>query len=962
MGNYADGGWALAAYPSTTEVDSYLGITSATPSTSCTSCRHNESTTDNLGRSQYQYLVNDPDGETSMETSYDANSRTSSVTTPYRGSSTGQDSYSYDGLDRITTLTHADGTAISTYYGLGVGSHGGNGSQLCSSATYGIGYPALVIDEAGKKREAWTDAFGRTIEVDEPDSSNNLTKNTCYQHDLNNNLTQVVSATTQTRTYQYDALSRLTSISTPETNVSGTQYSSTHSYTTSGGVLCSGNPSAVCVRTDARGKTTTYSYDALNRLTTIQYSDSTPTVTYCYDGNNSSCITGGYSSTHGQGRRTAMSDGSGNTGWGFDKVGRISTEQRTIAGVTKTISYTYDLDGSVATLTYPSGRVVSYNIGNAERPLSAIDSNGTQYATSAEYSPAGAVASMVYGKVTSGFGGMTEQRQYNSRLETTSVAASSSSGTALNLAYCFTGFTFSGGCSSSATNNNGNVTGITNSVDSNENQIFSYDNLNRISTAATEATSGSDCWGQSFAGGIDQVANLTGISVTQCSPTSLSVGTDGYNHLTAAGFSYDNSGDMTGDGLYSYSFDAEQRMTSANGVSYVYDGDGLRVKKSSGTLDWRSIWGDTIAETDLSGNTVNEYVFLNRRVARVSSSGTVNYFQAEPLGTIHTIANANGNPCYDATFTPYGEEMVNPSVSDTCPSNYKYDGYELDPETGLYYDMGRYYNPRLGRFMSADPVSGDGIDPQSMNLYSDVMNEPTVLCDPSGLNPVPCPLVIAGTTDSKENSAAILDFARSIQANVVFPKPSIFTTADEGDAATEAGIAASSGPLGGPSSVFAYSIGGSFYNSVPNPGAGIVEYVMPYFGGSSNPGSAASGTSATFVLTGTGIGNALVSAASSAAGGTGPEGAQQIASLDPHQQTSIFPDMQSNKFGYMPFTPGPHCTNPQVFQAGSAPTPLNGSNGASPYGYSVSIEKVCNYINGKEAGCTTTIVTTIYIY
>jgi RHS repeat-associated protein len=799
--------------------------------------------------------------------------------------------------------------------------------------------------------------------VDEPDSGNNLTKNTCYQHDLNNNLTQVVSATTQTRTYQYDGLSRLTSASTPETYVGGTQYSTTHSYTTSGGALCSGNPSAVCVRTDSRGKTTTYSYDALNRLTTIQYSDSTPTVTYCYDGTNSACISGGYSSTYGKSRRTAMSDGSGNTGWGYNKVGRINTEQRTIAGVTKTISYGYDLDGSVSSLTYPSGRVVSYNIGNAQRPLSAIDSNGTQYATSAQYSPAGGVASVVYGKVTSGFGGITEQRQYNSRLETTSITASSSSGTALNLVYCFTAFNFSGGCSTAATNNNGDVTGITNSVDSNENQVFSYDNLNRISTAATQTTSGNDCWGQSFAGGIDQVANLTGITVTQCSPTSLSVGTDGYNHLTASGFSYDNSGDMTGDGLYSYSFDAEQRVTSANGVSYIYDGDGLRVKKSSGTLDWRSIWGDTIAETDLSGNTVNEYIFLNRRVARVSSSGTVNYFQAEPLGTIHTITDANGNPCYDATFTPYGEEIVNPNVSDTCPSNYKYDGYELDPETGLYYVMARYYNPRLGRFLSADPVSGDGIDPQSMNLYSYVRNEPTVLCDPSGLNP--CPLVIAGTGDNKDNSAAILNLAKSMQANVVFPLPNLGNGGDAGVAATEAGIAASSGPSGGPTSVITYSIGASFYNSVPDPGAGTVEYVMPYFGGSSNLGPAASGTSGTFVVTGTGPGNAFVSAANWATGTSAPEGAQQIASPDPHKQENIFPDMQNTPTVYMPFNPGPDCNNPQVFQAGSSPTPLGGGGvggggGGGPLILVTYHLRTCWGITGGQQFCSDSYWSDVY--
>jgi YD repeat-containing protein len=55
-----------------------------------------------------------------------------------------------------------------------------------------------------------------------------------------------------------------------------------------------------------------------------------------------------------------MSDGSGQTAWSYDSVGNILTEMRTIKGVTKTMSYAYSLDGSIATVTYPGGRVVTY--------------------------------------------------------------------------------------------------------------------------------------------------------------------------------------------------------------------------------------------------------------------------------------------------------------------------------------------------------------------------------------------------------------------------------------------------------------------------------------------------------------------------------------------------------------------------------------------------------------------------
>lgn len=764
----SDGGWNEIAYASSeTEADSYLGITSATPSTSCSSgCRHDELVTDSLRRPTYSYLVSDPDGETTVVTSYDSTGRVSSVTNPYRSASNGQDSYAYDGIDRVTQITHTDGTAINIFYGYKISSNGGIGTQLCSSSTYGLGYPTLTIDEAGRKRERWTDGFGRTIEVDEPDSSNNLTKNTCYAYDLNNNPSTVVSATGQTRTYTYDDLSRLTSVATPETLLNSIQHSTTYSYTNNGS-LCSGNPDSVCVRTDPRGVTATYLYDALNRITSVAYSDGTSTVTYCYDGNNSPCISGGYSSTYGKTRRTAMSDGSGSTGWSYNPTGRIVAEKRTIAGVTKTISYSYNLDGSIASITYPTGRGVFYNVGGAERPLSVTDSNGTQYAVSASYSPSGALLSAIYGQVSGGFGGTTESRSYNNRLELTSIQASSSNGSAVNLAPCFTAFTISSGtpCSTSSIGNNGSVTGITNSVDSSETQAFAYDNLNRISSGVTKATSGNDCWGYTF--GIDVVANLTSQTLTQCSGGTLNVTTDGYNHLVASGYSYDNAGNMTNDGSHTYTYDAEDRISSAANVNYIYDGDGLRVEKSGVRLYWRSPWGNTLTETATGGGSPVDYVFFaGRRLARISGS-TVNYFYSDALGTIHTITDATGHPCYDASFTPYGQEVLNPNISQTCSSQYKFTGYEKDNETGNYYAFARYYNPRLDRFLSPDPVGGETADPQSGNGYAYVLNTPCNLVDAFGLVPS-CNFRVSITSpdNAVTDPTGLTDAMKSVEAEI----------------------------------------------------------------------------------------------------------------------------------------------------------------------------------------------------
>ena len=140
---------------------------------------------DGLSRDSTDVVTSDPLGNTNVKTLYDSNGRVQSVSNPYHSTSDityGVTQNTYDGLDRVIKVTDQDNSAVNTYYGATVASNGGIASQLCSG--FGIGYPILYMDEAGKKRQAWTDGFGRAIEVDEPDSSNNLTASTCYSFDL----------------------------------------------------------------------------------------------------------------------------------------------------------------------------------------------------------------------------------------------------------------------------------------------------------------------------------------------------------------------------------------------------------------------------------------------------------------------------------------------------------------------------------------------------------------------------------------------------------------------------------------------------------------------------------------------------------------------------------------------------------------------------------------------------------
>jgi RHS repeat-associated protein len=157
------------------------------------------------------------------------------------------------------------------------------------------------------------------------------------------------------------------------------------------------------------------------------------------------------------------------------------------------------------------------------------------------------------------------------------------------------------------------------------------------------------------------------------------------------------------------------------------------VQKSSGTLYWHGMSGDSLVETDLLGNNVTEYVFFGgKRIARRGPAGQLFYYVADHLGTSRMMVRAGQtSACYSADFYPFGGERV---LTNTCPQNYKFTGKERDSESGLDNFIARYDSSTLGRFMSPDEplIDQDESSPQSWNLYSYVRNNPLTNTDPSG--------------------------------------------------------------------------------------------------------------------------------------------------------------------------------------------------------------------------------------
>jgi RHS repeat-associated protein len=205
-----------------------------------------------------------------------------------------------------------------------------------------------------------------------------------------------------------------------------------------------------------------------------------------------------------------------------------------------------------------------------------------------------------------------------------------------------------------------------------------------------------------------------------------------------SGFSYDAAGNQMGiPGGGSYTYDAENHLVSTAGVNYTYDGDGERIEKSNGEIYWYTSGGETLDETDLSGNLTSEYVFFGgARIARRDGSGNIFYYLADHLGSSRVMAEipagqTTATLCYDADFYPFGGERA---YTNTCQQNYKFTGKERDPESGLDNFEARYYGSSIARFTSPDdPGAGWNLaDPQSLNLYAYVQDNPINDVDPTG--------------------------------------------------------------------------------------------------------------------------------------------------------------------------------------------------------------------------------------
>jgi RHS repeat-associated protein len=194
---------------------------------------------------------------------------------------------------------------------------------------------------------------------------------------------------------------------------------------------------------------------------------------------------------------------------------------------------------------------------------------------------------------------------------------------------------------------------------------------------------------------------------------------------------YDNNGNLTSDGINSYTWNARDQLVAISGgttASFNYDAVGRRRSKTVGGASTGFLYdGLNLVQELNSGTPAANYLTglaLDRTYSRSDSTGTRSYL-TDALGSTLGLTDSSGAITTAYSYDAYGN-TTSSGASSANPLQYA--GRENDG-TGLYYNRARYYSPSLGRFISRDPIGlGGGI-----NTYAYAGGAPTSLTDPTGL-------------------------------------------------------------------------------------------------------------------------------------------------------------------------------------------------------------------------------------
>ena len=571
--------------------------------------------------------------------------------------------------------------------------HGTIGTTLAYS-----GFNITVTDPDGAKKTKVKDYRGRITQVIEhADAGDQYTD---YEYNAVGELEKVTDHLYHETTIAYDTLGRKTAMDDPDMGIWSYTYDA------------NGNLEA---QTDNKSQTVTFDYDALDRMVGKTYDTGDEPVSYTYDQG---------AITNGIGRLYEIAKGDVRTVMtGYDAMGRSLGETQYIPGMTSTTEFAYDLSGKLTKVTYPNGLWVNTAhipktglIGTISVPFTTPYIVASFY----DYRPSGKIGTIKRGQADGGGYLLTDTYTYapiSDRLEKITTQAAGVSEWLQYREYDYTPA--------------GDIEQIKDCAN-NRTYTYTYDKLHRL-TSETAVGMFSYRPDSELVYDYDEAHQPHAVQ-------SIEV-----NGIPAAGFYYDDNGNMTNgpdltdpdaNMVRNLVWDADNMPTSVahsqhGTTTFLYDGNGRRVKKTSpaGTTYYINKYYEVI-----NGSGVMYFWAGNQRIAQWKDGENPQFFHKDHLGSSSFMTNDEGVKIEETEYFPFGSEREHTGL---VVSNYKFTDQEHDQETALYNYDARLYDPIIGRFINSDSINHNVFNPQLLDKYSYVKNNPLSNIDPTGNIPIP---------------------------------------------------------------------------------------------------------------------------------------------------------------------------------------------------------------------------------
>ena len=467
-----------------------------------------------------------------------------------------------------------------------------------------------------------------------------------------------------------------------------------------------------------------YTYDEKGRLLTQTYEDGA-TVTYTYDNNgalatvtdaNNIKTTYYYDFTDRMMKYVESGTNySHSVGYEYDNINNLTSQVETINGVDRSSSYTYDQDNRVTSKQTGNTKIVyTYDA------FSRIEKQETRKLS-------GETETFI----------LTETFTYNpgSAQIATYTTTIGEDSTIYEYSY----------------DKNGNILSVrTSHGDIAHTTSYEYDTANQLIRENNQEKGYTHTWTYDNAGNILErkeyaytTGNLETATVTAAVSYVYETGDNKWGdlltHYGSQEFYYDEIGNITDDGTWTYDWQhGRQLISMTDGTvtwDYTYNPDGLRLSRSNDTTTYNYVYnGSQLTAMTVGENTLYFSYDADGTPMSVKYGDEEYFYTSNIQGDVTGIVNDQGQTVVTYTYDAWGNIL---STTDTTTNNLgtinplRYRGYVYDQESGLYYLQSRYYNPENSRFINGDAL----IDTQYLlgfNVYAYCGNNPVIYRDSSG--------------------------------------------------------------------------------------------------------------------------------------------------------------------------------------------------------------------------------------